>query len=157
LANSIKSIEEEYLCVYDLAVRLLARRAHGEQELTQKLKSRQYSSKSIERALARCHELNYLDDAGFAEDRIRSRLNNSGWGPARVRSELYSLGIHPDLIISGMECVLAEVDLVELAGAVRVKRFGPAGQLIDVKERKRQWDFLFRRGFDSETIGCVLV
>ncbi|MBF0455081.1 MAG: regulatory protein RecX [Magnetococcales bacterium] len=156
MEKSFQSIEEEYRYVYDLALRLLTRRAHGEAELIAKLRLRHNSMAAIEPALQRCRELNYLNDARFAEDRLRSRLTNRGWGPIRARLELRSLGICPETIDIAMEQVMAEVDLVTLAAGVLERRFSPAPRPLSLKERKRRQAFLFRRGFDHETIACVV-
>ncbi|MBF0449035.1 MAG: regulatory protein RecX [Magnetococcales bacterium] len=143
------------MSAYDLAVRLLARRAHGERELAAKLRRRQFGPDAIERVLDRCRALNYLDDLRFAKDRLRSRLTNHGWGPIRAKSELNAIGICPDYVTLAFESVLAEIDLFELASQVLHKRFGHSRVPLELKEKKRRQDFLFRRGFDGETIRSV--
>ena len=149
--------EKELQRVYDIALRLLVRRAHGEQELRNKLQKRQLSDAAINRALHRCKELNYIDDARFAQDRLRSRLLHSGWGPKRAESELYSLGIGREQVTAALQVVLDEVDLIELATQALAKRFAVNKTTATPKERRRYWDFLFRRGFGAETVRSVVL
>lgn len=142
--------------VYDHALRFLARRSHGEQELRRKLQERHNAPEAIEQALDRCRSLGYLNDPLFACDRFRYRLTQCGWGPRKAASELLTLGLASSHVTAAREAVTAEVDLLVLAGAVLRKRFAGPLAVGDRAGCQKRWHFLAQRGFDGETIGRLL-
>ncbi|HEY1456305.1 MAG TPA: regulatory protein RecX [Candidatus Dormibacteraeota bacterium] len=60
-------------------------------ELRRKLGRRGYGETEVEMALARLHELGYLDDRSFAEGHVRRR--SSGRGPMALSAELAARGV----------------------------------------------------------------
>ncbi|MBF0154197.1 MAG: regulatory protein RecX [Magnetococcales bacterium] len=141
--------------VYDMALRCLARRPHGIQELTRKLYQKGAPSELVEQAIARCLEQGYLNDAAFAEALTRNRLQNKLCGPQRVRAELHQRGVSAGQTESALADFLATTDLLALARAARDKKFGSAPP-PDRATLKKQYDFLVRRGFDADTIWQIL-
>ena len=81
----------------DSAFRILTRRDHTRKELRVKLRQKGFDRAAIERALARCRELGYLDDAKTATI-IAGHLAESGYGPLRVRQTLGQKGLDDALI-----------------------------------------------------------
>ncbi|MBF0177310.1 MAG: regulatory protein RecX [Magnetococcales bacterium] len=141
--------------VYDLALRCLAQRPHGIQELTRKLHRKGAPRELVAQAIARCLEQGYLNDAAFAEALTRDRMRNRQCGPLRVRADLRARGVAEADAATALENFLVATDLVTLARAARDKRFGsvPPSDRVSLK---KQYDFLVRRGFDADTIWQLL-
>lgn len=153
--------EEAYKRAYDRAIQLLARRAHSTWELQCKLLRGKTSPEVVHRVCERCQALGYLDDADFALSRARYRLLHGHYGPERVRAELRSLHVDPPYIQQSLDTLLAETDVVHLATAALAKRFGNSPDDTQADEhgqrnKKRRYDYLARRGFNSHTIWQVL-
>ena len=143
--------------VYEQALRWLAQRPYAERELARRLSRKGASEEHIEHTLSRCHEWGYLDDAAFADALIRSRMVNKGFGPLRVRAELRDRGVAEHLIADALARTKeAGTDPVRVAQRALDKRYGLQDRPLDLKEKKRRFDFLARRGFDRETIWRAL-
>ncbi|MEO5332560.1 MAG: recombination regulator RecX [Magnetococcus sp. YQC-5] len=150
--------EQSYQSAYDQAVRWLAQRAYGERELAYRLERSGVPADMRGQVLDRCRELGYLNDQTFANSRARVRLRR-GYGPALVRAELHHLGIDDETVEAALEATHEEMDPLLHARQVLEKRFGPVGEewgSLDVRERRRRYDFLARRGFDADVIHEVL-
>jgi len=74
------------------AMDLLARREHSEQELRQKLKSREYAYDAIEEAVQSLLRDGLLSDERFTESYVNHRYN-AGMGPVKIRYELRQKGV----------------------------------------------------------------
>ena len=128
---------------------LLARREHSEQELQRKLLARGYTPEPVREALAGLKASGMQNDARFAEQYTRNRLEK-GYGPARISRELYERGIPKELATQMLSAM--EVEWDELAQAVREKKFGRQVP-TDIKEQAKQSRFLQYRGFTYQQIG----
>lgn len=126
----------------------LARREHGEQEITQKLIARGFDANSVEAAVRALISDGLLSDSRFAEAFVYSRLKK-GSGPQKIHAELRQRGIEDSLISACMEAVGDQWPA--RVRAVREKRFGRETP-VDFGERSRQMRFLQQRGFTSEQI-----
>ena len=105
----------------------LARREHGEQEITQKLIARGFDTDIVEAAISTLISDGLLSDSRFAEAFVYSRFKK-GSGPQKIHAELR-----------------------QRVREVREKKFGQESPR-DFKERSRQMRFLQQRGFTSEQI-----
>lgn len=140
--------------VYDQALRWLAQRPYGVEELRRRLAERTGADHAvIEEALARCLELGFLDDATFARAMTRDRLEVRRQGVHRLRQELRRRGVAEEVITQAID--ESEVDPVAVARELVQRRFGDDPPR-EGREWKRRADFLARRGFDGETIKQVL-
>ncbi|MBF0422203.1 MAG: RecX family transcriptional regulator [Magnetococcales bacterium] len=146
--------------VFDRALRLLSLRSHGVEELRQKLVGRGENREAVAYALAECLRLGYLDDADLVYRRTIARMTGKGYGPHKIRNELLQLGIAPELVARGMARALAEVDIEVVVKKIFVKHcsrwISSRAAILDRSARKRCFDYLFRRGFDTDTIHLVL-
>ena len=126
----------------------LARREHGEQEITKKLIARGFDTDIVEAAVTALISDGLLSDSRFAEAFVYSRFKK-GSGPQKIHAELRQRGIDDALISVSMETVGEQ--WLERAREVREKKFGQESPR-DFKERSRQMRFLQQRGFTSEQI-----
>ncbi|MBF0132168.1 MAG: RecX family transcriptional regulator [Magnetococcales bacterium] len=152
--------DRDYRGVYDRAIRILALRDHGVEELRRKLLAKGEPSALVERVLEACLGSGLLNDPLFAYRRAVSRMAGKGYGPLKVRGELLVLGLTPEVVSEGMAKALEEIDLGDIVARVFERRCaefwkgGAAG--ADQRAKRRCFDLLFRRGFDTDTIHRVL-
>ena len=137
----------------DYAYRLLARRAHSEQELANKLLARGFTERAVARTVARLIEQGYLNDTNLAADQAE-RLQKRGFGAEGVSAKLAKKG----LPVSTIEQALAEsTQEEELASARQLlaSRF-PADALKQRQQYARAFRFLLRRGYTQEVVESLL-
>ena len=127
---------------------LLARREHSEQELRQKLKSREYDADAIDEVLQGLISDRLQSDERFTEAYVNHRFN-AGVGPLKIRYELRQKGIADLLADEFLESLSDRWD--ELMLQQRERKYGeaiPAGYA----ERMKQARFLQNRGFSPESV-----
>lgn len=137
--------EDQARRAYTAAVRLLGSRDHSVFEITRKLQKREHSPDAIASALQELAELNYVNDARYAQLYTEQRLNR-GYGPSSVRSKLHERGVASHLV----ETALADqtATWAELAQAALERKFD--ARTICSREKRdeaRMARFLASRGF----------
>jgi regulatory protein len=138
---------------YNMAIRMLGRREHSEQEVRLKLrqKFRTLGPDVLDDVIQTLIESELLSDARFAEMRIRSRVSR-GYGPFYIRQELSAKGIDAETI---SECLdEAQVDWLAAAQALVERRFSGARKDAEVWAKAAR--FLQRRGFSAELVSKAL-
>lgn len=137
-----------------VAMNLLSRREHLEQELAAKLRKRFGAGRELEIDTL-VHDLaqeSLVSDERYIETYVTSR-SGKGYGSERIRLELRQKQVSPDLIDQVL--AEAEIDWLGLAVAARRKKFGMIPP-SDVRQRAKQLRFLIYRGFDSEIAAAAL-
>ena len=134
------------------ALALLVRREHSRKELTRKLVERGIESEAASVAVDRLTGDGWQSDGRFAEMLVRTRVANSQ-GPVRIRAELGSHGLDSDAIGAAMAAF--DGSWRQVARDLAHRRFGP-DFATDPARRRKAADFLYRRGFDGETVRFVL-
>jgi len=147
------------------ALRLLASRRRGVQELRDRLLRKGFSLEEVETCLSWLEERDLLDDVAFSEALVRDRLRFSPRSPAFLRRELARRGIAPEVAQAAVARILEEEDLSErrlarAAGRQWAAKQGPDTlvRLADreftaaerVRVRRRLYGFLARKGFRGE-------
>ena len=130
------------------AMDLLARREHSEQELRQKLKTREYDADAIDEVLQALKEDRLQSDERFTESYVNHRFN-AGVGPLKIRYELRQKGVFDGLVDVFLEPLSDQWD--ELMTRQRIRKFG-APIPDDYAERMKQARFLQNRGFSPESV-----
>jgi len=131
-----------------LCLRLLTTRARTRTELEAQLSKRGYPDDVAARVLDRLAHVGLVDDAGFAEQWVRSRREHAGKGKRALAAELRTKGVDSEVI----DAALAGID----TGAERER----AEQLVrdklrrdnlddDVKITRRLVGMLARRGYSQ--------
>ncbi|HEX4214018.1 MAG TPA: regulatory protein RecX [Candidatus Dormibacteraeota bacterium] len=130
---------------YEVAIRLLAQRAHGTAELARKLEQKGCAREDVEEALVRLRDSGYLDDDAFAASLVRRRVTQRG--RVAIAAELREKGLSQEVVARALADVDAEVELqaaqefAERSGRLEPERL--AGRLQ-------------RRGFAANVIRAVL-
>lgn len=135
------------------ALRLLARREHSRFELTLKLRQRKLESPVIESVLDEFESEGWLSDERFAEVYTRSRVDQ-GYGPLRIRAELQQKGIR---FIPESLADIPESQWLEMALAMRARKYGLSDLSEDWPARAKQARFLSQRGFSADQVEQALL
>ncbi|NDJ56635.1 regulatory protein RecX [Enterobacteriaceae bacterium 4M9] len=148
-----------YARLLDRAMRILAMRDHGEQELRRKLAAtlgdgadeRDATPDDLERVIAQCLEHHWIDDERFAQRYLAGR-SRKGYGPQRIRQELQQKGVLREYIDAALAA--SETDWEAQAQVTAEKKFGsplPA----HFPEKAKVQRFLLYRGFYMEDIQSI--
>lgn len=105
--------------------------------------------------IQRLKERNYLNDERFTELFIRDRVKLKQWGPARLRQELMKKRISRDSVEEAIETIAEEVDFNAMAADLAARKLKSVANPT-LKDKKRVWTFLQRRGYDAASIQLAL-
>jgi regulatory protein len=137
---------------YQRAAGLLVRREHSRRELKRKLTARGVAAEEAEAAVERLAGQGWQDDDRFAESLARSRAA-AGYGPLRIRAELAAHGLAGEQIEAALAA--CEADWSENARHAIARRYR-AAELSDPARRRKAAEFLFRRGFDHDSVYAAI-
>lgn len=151
-ASSPRKRKQRELTPLQRALALLVRREHSRKELSRKLAERGIESEAVSAAVEKLTDDGWQSDARFAEMLVRTRVAHSQ-GPVRIRAELGSHGLDSDAVETAMAAF--EGDWRQIARHLALRRFG-SDFGSDLAQRRKAADFLYRRGFDGETVRFVL-
>ncbi|MGZ8375689.1 MAG: regulatory protein RecX [Gemmatirosa sp.] len=146
------------LATYDRAIGLLAVQGRSARDLSRRLKQRGEPQAHIDVAITRLTEAGLLDDASYARQVARSRVNGRGDSRRRVSQVLQQKGVARDVVDEAVAEVFADesVDEEALAEAsARKKLRGLTGEDVATRQR-RLYGYLARRGHDSDVIRRVM-
>ena len=97
----MKSQKKTEISVLHKAVKLLAQRSYGSEELRIRL-SKTYDQEEVKQALEKLLEMKYLDDPNYVRSYIRDQKNLRRKGPYLIHAELEKKLFPADLIQSTM-------------------------------------------------------
>ena len=151
--SPLRPAKETSLTPLDYAYLLLARRAHSERALAEKMLAKGFTGGAVSHTIARLKEQGYLNDAQLAEDQAE-QLRKRGFGSERVRKTLIHQGIDATSV---EEALILREQNDELAGA---QQFLASRYSVDaLKQPKiyaRAFRLLSRRGYAHDIIESVL-
>jgi regulatory protein len=136
--------------VRDIAVRYLARREYGIEELKRKLVQRGAESDLVEQVVADCAEQGLVSDERFTEMYVRMRIRRC-FGPMKIRGELRQRGIPDYLIADAMQ--MDQETWLESAVQWAARRIH--GEL-DFAQKAKIHRKLMNRGFNHEQANTAL-
>jgi regulatory protein len=139
--------------VRSAALRLLAVRSRGTEDLARTLERRGYDRTAVREALGRLVAEGWLDDLAAARSIVESRVGR--YGKARIGRELSALGFSKEISAAA---------LVDAAGAPEEKALSAAFQklwrrsegLDPSVRRRRVAGALSRKGFAAEAISAMM-
>lgn len=135
------------------AVRLLARREHGTQELKRKLIAKGHDADAVGRVVEKLGAKRLVSDERFVTSFVHHHAKR-GQGPVRIRNELRQQGIEADAVELALGS--GDMDWEALAADVRRRKFG-AARPRSAAERAKQSRFLQYRGFTADQIRAALI
>lgn len=142
--------------VYRRAVDLLARRDHSVLELKKKLISRGLPSQQVVEVLERLASQGLLNDRRFAVNWAQSAIRSGRGFGNRILLELRRRGVSRETAAEALSEATAEHGERQVLAEIVARRFaGFDPATATLKERRRVYSYLQRRGFSLEAImGC---
>lgn len=139
------------------SMNLLKTKSYTEKQLRDKLRQGEYAEDMITQAVDYVKSYGYINDRQYAEDFISYHMEHRS--KKRMEQDLYRKGIDKKIIEESMREKLQERD----EGAeedmarelLRKKNYSP--NTATSKEKQRLSAFLYRKGFQMETIRNVLL
>ena len=143
---------------YNYALNLLAARPYSSRSLHKKLLQKQYSAADADDAIRRLVDNGILDDAKYAEQYARSKMQTTGASKRRLQQDLYRKGIKGDVATDAIDNVVEqdEIDTAAVIERVAKKKLAQLGDLEPLVIRRRLFAFLSRRGYDVDEIKTVV-
>ncbi|MFN8031959.1 MAG: recombination regulator RecX [Mycobacterium sp.] len=140
-----------------LCLRLLTVRSRTRSELAGHLAKRGYPDDVAETILDRLATVGLIDDAGFAEQWVRSRRLRAGKGKRALAAELRTKGVDGDVIAAALDGIdaAAERDRAEQLVEQKLRREALA-DADDTKVMRRLVGMLARRGY-SQSMAVAVV
>jgi regulatory protein len=105
----------------------------------------------IAKVIGRMEELGYVDDVKFAEWWVDQRTAFKPKGNRYIQMELRGKGV-PDAVIASVLASRGSVSLLEAARQAIAKKMPLWAKLPSMERKKKIYEYLARRGFDSSTI-----
>jgi regulatory protein len=134
------------------ALRILARRDHSVEEISQKLSGRGYDENVVRKVIAECRRLDYLDDARAAAQLVDG-LHRKGFGIRRIRQELYKRGLAGECNEGVVRERMSTASELEGARRALAKKWKALSAEPDPgRKRMRLQRFLLSRGFSEAVV-----
>lgn len=148
-------VENNYLNCKETALNIIERSYKSEKEIRDKLQSKGYDIKSIDKSIEFLKSYNYVDDERYAELYIKEKMKTQGKN--KIKYSLIKKGLPEELIKSKLE-VIGYNNQYDTAKALADKKYS-----LLIKEEndirkiyKKLGDTLIRNGFDSEIVNEIL-
>ncbi len=149
-----KLATEEQL--YAAALRALARRAHSVYEMRQALERRATDERIARRVLQRLKNEKLLDDARYARQFTRYRVESRRQGRFRIARDLRARGVPDRQIQAALDELLRETDEAALVRQRLQRRLKTLRGPLDARRLASLYRSLLRAGFSSATIRAEL-
>jgi len=111
------------------------------QEVRERLRKKGCSGPTADEVIQRLIEMDFLNEARFAESYARARAVHKGWGPLKIASGLRSKGLANSEVDAALAGVPAETFSAQLHRLVQRRK----EELPEGKDRLIRW--LVSRGF----------
>ena len=152
------------------ALEHLAYRPRSVDELRRRLLRKDLPADVVDACLADLQERGWLDDDAFAATFVRERIRRKPRGRRGLVSELRSRGVGAERAARVVEETLeaedvSELDLARAAARAWSRRSGGAGHASGgaaaerdarLRQRRRLYAYLTRRGFSADVVGAVV-
>lgn len=132
---------------------LLEKMDRTEAQIREKLRQGFYPEEIIEDAVAYVKRYHYLDDSRYAENYVRNQREKKS--RRKIQMELMAKGIDRELAEQALEEECQRENEQELI-LKWVEKKHYSAQTADLKEKQRMYQFLMRKGFQSDDILHVL-
>lgn len=131
---------------------ILSRRDHSQKELRDKAFKKGFSGYYMEEILNEFEQKEYINDQKFALKFTADKFEFNNWGPYKIRSQLFKKGISKTVIESCVQEVFGSEAVKESMMDLIQKKRKRYLREPEEKRRKKIFDFLMRKGYDSDQI-----
>lgn len=140
--------DNERQVAYSQAINYLSFKARTSGEIEQKLLEKELDPEAVAATVKRLIDEKLIDDAFYAQEWTRQRINGKKNGKAVVKQELRRKGIDPELIDDALEAMGDDAELRSAEELAAKKWRTTKGELWDRKRKTAA--FIMRRGFSSD-------
>lgn len=144
--------EDEYERAKAAILNFLGHRPRSRREIENKLREKEFSPQSVEKAIERLEALNYIDDRAFAKYWMNQRNHFKPRSRFALQQELAQKGVDREII----DEIVSDVDELDAATRAAEKKLYRFRSLPEDEFRKKLGGFLQRRGFGYEIVNEVL-
>jgi regulatory protein len=157
LAGSV-AVEAGRLRTFDRALDMLAFRGRATRELRTALLRKGEEATNIDHALERLTAMGLLDDASYARQYAHAKIVGPGFSRRRLQAELARRGVARDVADAAIADALTEddVDSDAILERVAARKLRSLQKEDAPTRRRRLYEFLARRGYDSDDIRRVM-
>lgn len=141
--------EEE---LYTAALRALMRRAHSVYEMRQALERRAEEKAAVQRVLHRLKAEKLLDDARYARQFARYRVESRRQGRFRIARDLRARGVPDRYVEAALAEAFAERDEAALVRKRIERKLRLARRPLDQRHLAALYGSLLRAGFSSDLV-----
>jgi regulatory protein len=152
------AVEAGRLRTFDRALDMLAFRARAARELRLALLRKGEEEGNVTHAIERLLAMGLLDDAAYSRQYAHAKITGPGFSRRRLQAELARRGVARDVADAAIAAVLSEddVDVEAVLERVAAKKLRSLERLDEATRRRRLYEFLARRGYDSDDIRRVM-
>ena len=152
------AVEGARLRTFDRALDMLAFRGRATRELRLALLRKGEEEANVDHALERLLSMGLLDDAAYSRQYAHSKIMGPGYSRRRLQAELARRGVARDIADAAIAEALAEddVDADAILERVATRKLRSLERLDEPTRRRRLYEFLARRGYDSDDIRRVM-
>lgn len=153
LAGSV-AMEAARLRTFDRALDMLAFRGRATRELRIALLRKGEEAANVDHALERLTAMGLLDDASYARQFAHAKIVGPGFSRRRLQAELAKRGVARDVADDAIADALADddVDSDAILERVAARKLRSLETEDAPTRRRRLYEFLARRGYDSDDI-----
>lgn len=138
--------------LYNAAIKILMRHAHSVHEMTQALERRCENAALVKSVMARLRSAGLIDDARYASQFARQRVEGRKQGRFRVARDLRARGVADRHIEAALAETVEPVDEARLIRQRIERRLGALRGEMDEKKLASLYRSLLRAGFPAEVI-----
>jgi regulatory protein len=151
LLEQMVSYEDQW-AAREYMFRILSRRDHSQKELRDKAYKKGYSGSFIEEILDEFEQKEYINDNKFAKKYAADKFEFNDWGPYKIRTQLFKKGIRKNVVEDVIKQTFGNEAIKESMMTLISKRKKRYQREPEEKRRKKIFDYLMRKGYDSGNI-----
>ena len=148
--------KDEAALAYMMIIFYVGYRLHTEKEIKDKLKKKNYSIESIEKAVQKAKEYDLINDTYYVECFINEKGVPNKWGPSIIKNKLMQKGIEKNLINEKIEELYKEEDLDENLLNLANKKLKTLENLEQRKQKERLFRFLVSKGYSFDKVSTCI-
>ncbi len=155
MENILKA--EETAKTFNAAVSLLSFKSRTRGELVSRLKDKGFDDSSIEIAVAKLKEYEYIDDYSYGKAFIKDKQKSSSMGKGLLKQKLLQKKLEPELISQLLDEGVTDEEEYNRALLLTQKKMKSFCSKDDATSKKRKIiGLLQRKGFSFEIINRVI-
>ena len=144
--------EEQRWTIREYLIRLLGARDHAGHELKLKGLKKGYDSGILDQIISEFEEKEYINNYAFAKKYTHDKFRFNQWGSNKIKTELIGKGIDKKVIEQVLDEEIEHEDVIESIRTLIKKKKPAILRTEKEKRRKKIFDFLVRKGYDSNVI-----